>query len=200
MQDYAAQERYDTVVIGGGLAILMAPLALQQFPDRFVDGRAALLSFAGASAALALLLVWLSTTSNVSCNEGPDQNHGLGSWEEEGSMIAVIFEVWPKPDRKKEYLDIAAELRPLLEKIDGFMSIERFESLYEPGKILSLSFFRDEAAVLAWRNTSEHRVAQAKGRGGIFSDYRLRVAGVIRDYGMNQRGQVPSDSRAVHRA
>ena len=113
-------------------------------------------------------------------------------------MIAVIFEVWPKPDRKREYLDIAAELRPLLESIDGFISIERFESLTEPGKILSLSFFRDEAAVQAWRNTVQHRAAQRKGRGELFADYRLRIAGVIRDYGMRERGQVPDDSRAVH--
>ena len=113
-------------------------------------------------------------------------------------MIAVIFEVWPKADRKHDYLNIAAELKPLLEKIDGFISIERFESLYEPGKILSLSFFRDEAAVRAWRTTSEHRAAQAKGRGEIFSNYRLRVAGVIRDYGMREREQVPNDSLKIH--
>jgi len=115
-------------------------------------------------------------------------------------MIAVIFEVWPKIGRKKEYLTIAGELKLLLEKIDGFISIERFESLYEPGKILSLSFFRDEAAVHAWRTTNEHRVAQAKGRGDIFSNYRLRVAGVIRDYGMHAREQVPGDSRKIHGA
>src|SRR5437660_5516219 len=115
-------------------------------------------------------------------------------------MIAVIFEIWPKPGQKQRYLDLAAELRPLLETIDGFISIERFESLYEPGKILSLSFFRDEAAVQAWRSTNEHRLAQTKGRSEIFSDYRLRVAGVIRDYGMNERLQVPSDSRKVHGA
>lgn len=113
-------------------------------------------------------------------------------------MIAVIFEVWPKPGRKKDYLDLAAELRPLLEQIDGFISIERFESLYDPGKILSLSFFRDEAAVHAWRSTNDHRLAQARGRGEIFENYRLRVAGVIRDYGKNERAQVPSDSRAIH--
>jgi heme-degrading monooxygenase HmoA len=113
-------------------------------------------------------------------------------------MIAIIFEVWPQIDRKKEYLDIAAELRPILEKIDGFISIERFESLTEPGKILSLSFFRDETAVQAWRATNEHRLAQAKGRWGIFANYRLRVAGVIRDYGMHERAQAPSDSRSIH--
>jgi heme-degrading monooxygenase HmoA len=113
-------------------------------------------------------------------------------------LIAVIFEVWPKPDRKQEYLDIAADLKPLLEKIDGFISIERFESLYEPGKILSLSFFRDEAAVNAWRATNEHRVAQAKGRREIFANYRLRVAGVIRNYGMHEREQTPGDSREIH--
>ena len=113
-------------------------------------------------------------------------------------MIAVIFEVWPKPERKKEYLDIAAALRPLLSRVDGFISIERFESLTEPGKILSLSFFRDEAAVEAWRNIAEHRAAQGKGRAEIFSDYRLRIAGVIRDYGLREREQAPSDSRSIH--
>ncbi len=113
-------------------------------------------------------------------------------------MIAVIFEVWPKPGHKQQYLDLAAELRPLLEGIDGFISVERFESLYEPGKMLSLSFFRDEAAVQAWRNLEAHRAAQAKGRAEVFSDYRLRIAGVIRDYGMSEREQAPSDSRSRH--
>ncbi len=113
-------------------------------------------------------------------------------------MIAVIFEVWP--NRRDDYLDIAAELRPHLKEIDGFISVERFESLTEKGKMLSLSFFRDEAAVQAWRNVAEHRVAQTKGRGGIFKDYRLRIASVIRDYGMNDRAQAPSDSKAKHAA
>jgi heme-degrading monooxygenase HmoA len=115
-------------------------------------------------------------------------------------MIAVIFEVSPKPEYKQEYLDLAAQLRPVLETIDGFISIERFESLTEKGKILSLSFFRDEAAVEAWRNVSEHRRSQAKGRARIFKDYRLRIAGVIRDYGLNDRDQAPKDSRVVHKA
>jgi heme-degrading monooxygenase HmoA len=114
-------------------------------------------------------------------------------------MIGVIFEVWPTADRRQEYLDLAAALRPQLEQIDGFISIERFESLTEPGKILSLSFFRDEAAVAAWRNVEEHRRAQAKGRDGVFADYRLRIAGVIRDYGMADRAQAPRDSQAIHR-
>src|SRR5262245_58971561 len=113
-------------------------------------------------------------------------------------MIAVIFEVWPKADRKQDYLNIAAELKPLLETIDGFISIERFSSIYEPGKTLWLSCFRDEAAVQAWRATNEHRVAQAKGRSEIFANYRLRVASVARDYGMNEREQVPGDSRKIH--
>ena len=115
-------------------------------------------------------------------------------------MIAVVFEVWPKPERRKEYLDIAAALRPDLEAIEGFISVERFESLSEPGKLLSLSFWRDEAAVSAWRNLAAHRLAQGRGRGGIFADYRLRVAGVIRDYGMTDRAGVPDDSRAIHDA
>lgn len=113
-------------------------------------------------------------------------------------MIAVIFEVVPAPGRRQEYLDIAASLRDALEKIDGFISIERFESLTNPGKVLSLSIWRDEEAVRRWRQFEGHRVAQAKGREGIFADYRLRVAAVIRDYGMFEREQVPADSRAVH--
>ena len=113
-------------------------------------------------------------------------------------MIAVIFEVWPKAERRDQYLAIAADLRARLEAIDGFISVERFESLSESGKILSLSFFRDEAAVAAWRNTLEHRSAQTAGRGGIFADYRLRVAAVLRDYGMTARGEAPPDSRERH--
>ncbi|MBL8837880.1 MAG: antibiotic biosynthesis monooxygenase [Alphaproteobacteria bacterium] len=113
-------------------------------------------------------------------------------------MIAVIFEVWPQDGRTQDYLDIAAALRPQLDGIDGFISIERFASLSEPGKILSLSFWRDESAVAAWRNLAEHRAAQARGRAGVFKDYRLRVAGVIRDYGMTARDAVPADSRRVH--
>ena len=113
-------------------------------------------------------------------------------------MIAVIFEVWPHADHRSDYFDIAAELRPHLEKIDGFISVERFESLTENGKVLSLSFWRDEDAVARWRNVAEHRAAQANGRGGVFSDYRLRIASVVRDYGMNERAEAPKDSRARH--
>jgi heme-degrading monooxygenase HmoA len=113
-------------------------------------------------------------------------------------MIAVIFEVYPADGRKEHYLDIAAGLRPQLEKIDGFISVERFQSLTDPGKILSLSFFRDEAAIQQWRNLSSHRAAQSKGRAGIFDGYRLRIASVIRDYGLHDRDQAPEDSRAVH--
>jgi heme-degrading monooxygenase HmoA len=115
-------------------------------------------------------------------------------------MIAVIFEVWPKAEHKKEYLDLAAELKPLLETIDGFISVERFESLTEKGKILSLSFFRDESAVAAWRNMPQHRKTQGKGRATIFEDYRLRIASVIRDYGMHDRAEAPKDSRVAHTA
>jgi heme-degrading monooxygenase HmoA len=115
-------------------------------------------------------------------------------------MIAVIFEVWPKPEHKQHYLDLAAELKPILQTIDGFISVERFESLTDKGKMLSLSFFRDEAAVEAWRNIPQHRRTQGKGRATIFEDYHLRIAGVIRDYGMNDRTQAPRDSRATHDA
>jgi len=113
-------------------------------------------------------------------------------------MIAIIFEAEPQSGRRDAYLDAAARLRPLLAQIDGFISVERFESLTQPGKILSLSFWRDEAAVERWRNLEEHRRVQAAGRAGIFADYRLRVAQVLRDYGMKERSEAPPDSRAVH--
>jgi heme-degrading monooxygenase HmoA len=113
-------------------------------------------------------------------------------------MIAVIFEVYPAEGKVQEYLAIAAKLKPQLEKIDGFISIERFSSLAEEGKVLSLSFWRDEEAIEAWRNLESHRLAQEQGRGGVFSDYRLRVAKVNRDYGMISREQAPSDSKNIH--
>jgi heme-degrading monooxygenase HmoA len=115
-------------------------------------------------------------------------------------MIAVIFEVVLKDAYQQEYLAIASALRPVLESMPGFISIERFESLSNPGKMLSLSFWESEDAVAAWRNTEVHRMAQAKGRETIFLDYRLRVAGVIRDYGMTARNEAPQDSRARHGA
>ncbi|MEQ1809483.1 MAG: antibiotic biosynthesis monooxygenase [Terricaulis sp.] len=110
-------------------------------------------------------------------------------------MIAVIFEV--EPADGDAYFRIAGELRPLLDEIDGFVSIERFQSLSDDGRVLSLSFWRDEAAVVAWRNVEAHRVAQAAGRGGVFRNYRLRVAEVVRDYGMRERGEAPSDSVVI---
>lgn len=113
-------------------------------------------------------------------------------------MIAVIFEVEPAPGRQDAYLDIAAHLLPTLQAIDGFISVERFQSLTNPGKLLSLSFWRDEDAVAAWRNTADHRQAQAAGRGGVFAGYRLRVAHVLRDYGLHEREQAPADSKSVH--
>lgn len=113
-------------------------------------------------------------------------------------MIAVIFEVEPADGRKEEYLDIAAEMRPMLDEVEGFISVERFQSLTDPKKILSLSFFEDEAAIARWRNLDAHRRAQTRGRGGVFDTYRLRIASVLRDYGMFDRAQAPSDSRAAH--
>jgi len=114
-------------------------------------------------------------------------------------MIAVVFEVWPASGRMDDYLAIAATLRVELEQIDGFISVERFQSLTEPGKLLSLSFWRDEEAVRNWRNQLKHRQSQAAGRAGIFSDYRLRIAAVLRDYGMTDRADAPEDSRVFHK-
>ncbi len=113
-------------------------------------------------------------------------------------MIAVIFEALPSPTGRRPYLDTAAALRSELEGMDGFISIERFESLSQPGKLLSLSFWRDEAAVAQWRQRESHRQAQAAGRTGWLAGYRLRVAAVLRDYGLHERAEAPADSRTVH--
>lgn len=113
-------------------------------------------------------------------------------------MMAVIFEVWPAAGQRDTYLQMAAALRDDLMQRDGFLSIERFESLSEPGKMLSLSFWRDEASLAAWRALDAHRRAQSAGRDHVFGDYRLRIAEVVRDYGMTERAQAPSDSRRAH--
>ena len=113
-------------------------------------------------------------------------------------MIAVIFEVTPHADKKANYLDVAAEMRPLVDEIDGFLSVERFQSLTNPEKLLSLSFFRDEEALNEWRNLTEHRRAQKLGRSSYFKVYRLRIAHVMRDYGLEEREQAPEASRALH--
>jgi heme-degrading monooxygenase HmoA len=113
-------------------------------------------------------------------------------------MIAVIFEVWPAEGRKDDYLAMAAALRADLETMDGFISVERFQSITDPTKLLSISFWRDEDSLERWRNNRNHRSSQAAGRDGIFAEYRLRVGQVVRDYGMRERAQAPDDSRAVH--
>lgn len=115
-------------------------------------------------------------------------------------MITVIFEVWPAEEYRDDYLALAARLRADLEKIDGFVSVERFQSLTDPAKLLSLSVFRDEAALAEWRRLPTHRAAQETGRRAYFTDYRLRVASVIRDYGFADRAEAPADSRARHDA
>ena len=113
-------------------------------------------------------------------------------------MVAVIFEVWPQPEHKAGYLDWAAQLKNELLKMDGFISIERFQSLTDPDKLLSLQFWRDESCLAAWRNLEAHRAAQAAGRKTMFKEYRLRIAEVVRDYGLNERDQAPADSRRVN--
>lgn len=113
-------------------------------------------------------------------------------------MIAVIFELQAADGQRETYLELAADLKPLLAEIDGFISIERFQSLADPQRLLSLSFWRDEAAVQQWRNIEQHRAAQKRGRYGVLAQYRLRVAEVVRDYGLDQREQTPHDSRGYH--
>ncbi len=109
-------------------------------------------------------------------------------------MIAVIFEVIPNEEKRQEYLDIAASLRPELDKIPGFISIERFQSFNNPEKVLSLSFWEDEESIQQWRTLEMHRNAQSKGRQELFKDYHLRIADVKRDYGMFDRKETPKDS------
>lgn len=113
-------------------------------------------------------------------------------------MLAVIFEVWPDPEHRDAYLQWAARLRTELQAMDGFVSIERFQSLTEDGKLLSLSFWRDEESLARWRQLEAHRAAQSAGRSTMFRNYRLRVAGVLRDYGKDEREQAPEDSRRLH--
>ena len=113
-------------------------------------------------------------------------------------MIAVIFEVWPKPEYRDNYLELAATMRKAVEKIDGFISVERFQSIVDEQKLLSLSFFDSHKSLDEWRNLAEHRVAQQIGRSEYFSDYRLRIAAVERDYGLSERAQAPKDSNTHH--
>jgi heme-degrading monooxygenase HmoA len=112
-------------------------------------------------------------------------------------VIAVIFELEPAAGRRERYFELAAALRPKLERIDGFISVERFESLATPGRYLSLSFWRDEEAVRRWRCTGPHRGAQQEARDGVLANYRLRVAAVLRDYGRTERDEAPADSRTT---
>ena len=113
-------------------------------------------------------------------------------------MVAVIFEFTPAPGRFPDYMALVETLKPELAKAEGFISLERFESITTPGKFVSLQFWRDEESVAKWRNLQSHRAAQKKGRGGIFASYRLRIAGVIRDYAMDARAGAPADSIAAH--
>lgn len=113
-------------------------------------------------------------------------------------MIAVIFEVWPREEHRAAYLAWAADLKAQLQEMEGFLSIERFQSLTDDGKLLSLSFWRDEECLAKWRNLEAHRAAQAAGRERMFRDYHLRIASVVRDYSLEQREQAPEDSRRRH--
>ncbi len=113
-------------------------------------------------------------------------------------MIAVIFEVEPEEGMTGPYLEMAAKMRALVETVPGFISVERFESITNPGKLLSLSFWENEAALENWRQMAEHRAAQTAGRNRMFKGYRLKVVSVMRDYGKHDRDDAPADSRALH--
>jgi heme-degrading monooxygenase HmoA len=137
-----------------------------------------------------------ATAANADCSLAAN-TQPLFDMPKDGKMIVVIFESWPKPGRKQSYLDMAAALMPLVEKTDGFISIERFQSVSEESKMVALSFWRDEAAVTAWRNVMEHRRVQDRSRHFVFDNYRMRVAHVIRDYSKGERGEAPDDSVAT---
>ena len=122
----------------------------------------------------------------------------LYNQQRELTLIAIIFEVEPAKDEQENYLKLAQQMKAHLEQMDGFISVERFQSLATPGKLLSLSFWRDEESVERWRSLEAHRRAQKKGREELFANYRLRVAHVLRDYGMEHRAQAPDDSKKVH--
>ena len=109
-------------------------------------------------------------------------------------MYAVIFEVWPTKNGKDEYPKIASTLKDFLQNREGFISIERFQSLVDENKLLSLSFWEDEEAISIWRNLFEHRIAQDKGNKELFTEYRIRVANVVRDYSKEKRAEAPEDS------
>ena len=113
-------------------------------------------------------------------------------------MVAVIFEFTPAEGRFGDYMKLVDTLREDLARADGFISLERFESISSKGKFVSLQFWRDEEALRKWRNLEKHRAAQLEGRAGIFSSYTLRIAQVVRDYTMDKRDQAPADSREVH--
>ena len=114
-------------------------------------------------------------------------------------MIAVIFEAIPANGKWDDYLNLAARLKPELQNMEGFISVERFQSLTDPRKILSLSFWKDDKSIAQWRNLESHRMAQIAGRNTIFEDYRIRIANVSRDYGLENREQAPADSKLIHR-
>jgi heme-degrading monooxygenase HmoA len=113
-------------------------------------------------------------------------------------VIAVIFEFTPAEGRFPEYMKLVDTLREDLAKAEGFISLERFESITNKGKFVSLQFWQDDESVRKWRNLQKHREAQKKGRGGIFKSYRLRIAEVTRDYTMDERAQAPKDSVELH--
>jgi heme-degrading monooxygenase HmoA len=149
-----------------------------------------------------LWLAGIGISRNFACildrHGGTGTNNFANLPAEWDLMLAVIFEVWPKDEGRDDYFATAADLKPLLQDVDGFISVERFQSLMDPKKVLSVPFWRDEEALMAWRKIAEHRIAQADGRDRLFKDYRLRVASVVRDYGMTDRREAPADSRAHH--
>jgi heme-degrading monooxygenase HmoA len=96
-------------------------------------------------------------------------------------MFSVIFEVHPRQEKFDLYLDLAKRLKPILERIDGFIDNERFESTRRPGWILSHSTWRDEKSVVRWRTVAQHHDTQQRGRNEVFQDYHLRVGEIVVD-------------------
>ncbi len=110
------------------------------------------------------------------------------------SKIVVLFEVTPTKEGMEKYLELASMLKPMLSGFDGFISAERFQSLNNEGKLLSMNVWENEEAIEKWRNTLSHRMSQLEGKNKLFESYKITVCNTIREYSNTDRKNAPQDS------